>query len=229
MLNQFDNNKKSKVVNIDFTKNLTSIETAKILGISKSRVFQLVKSGKLTVKTIYQGVNNKRCLFDAKEIENYKERQGCKIDTIQINPSNVNLTDLTIRQQQNENEELKKKTEQLVFELGKFNGLLSGKEEQLRQTQNLLTERAESLFEKEAKIKELESKLEEEKRKTELKEKENEENLKKIESKLKKEKEDKENLKLELLFKNMSWWKKLFNSKENIEKEIRKKMEKENN
>lgn len=189
--------------NTDLTNYLTTKEASKILGVSKARISQLVKKGELSVKYLTEefnlGFNKEKYLFYAEEVDNYKNSKvkfNSKINELNLISKAFNSTDLTL---DTEKEELKKRLEQLIFEMGKLSGLLSGKDEQLRQTQNLLAERAESLFEKDAKIKELEEKF-------------------------KKENEEKEKLFIEIAFKNTPWWKKIFSSREKVEKEINKKI-----
>jgi len=222
----------TKNINCHSTDYLTVKEVCKILGVSKSRISQLIKQGKLnpsiqpissiTKQLNSTGLNCEKYLFSAIEIDNYlnnKIKLNSTPQPLNSTAQQLNSTDKILKTNNTdplliiELETLKSENKQLLIEVGKIQGYAQAKDEQLKQTQNLLTERADSLFEKEAKIKELDSKLKEE---TEL------------QLKLKKEFEKKEKHFIEFAFKNMSWWKKLFNSKENIEKEIRKSMEKEN-
>jgi len=208
-------------LNTDLNGYLTTREAAKILGVSKARISQLVKKGELNIKYLTDklnfGLNKEKYLLYAEEVNDYKNGRvkfNNRVNELNLNGKEFNSVDLTLDV---EKEELKKRLEQIIFEMGKLSGLLTGKDEQLRQTNNLLAERAESLIEREAKIKELEAKLEEEKRGKE-------EALKFLEDNFLKEKEEKEKLKRELLFRGIPWWKKVFTSREEIEKEISKRL-----
>lgn len=150
--------------------NLTSKEVAEILGISKTRVFQLVKSGKLLPITCRKVGNNKSYIFDRAEVEKWKDENKKGFSTYRKGENNqfTSCREAEERPLQNDQEHqllidletAKIENKQLLIEVGKYQGYAQAKDEQLRQTQNLLSERAETLFEKEAKIKELEAQVE---------------------------------------------------------------------
>ena len=213
---------------------LNITKTAQYLNISRQRVQQLIKQGRLLPASGTQEENGYKYLFTKNYLKCWQEAKlasSAQDASGRVAPIKQDLAPLfeQFSNLQNENKNL-------LIELGRAQGKFEGIEEQLYKTQHMLTERAESLFEKEAKIKELEYKvqnmtlLEEEKKRLEeetCRVREEVERVKKDhqEEQLKSENErkEKEELMKQLMLINMPWWKKFFNTKEKLEEEIQKK------
>jgi len=187
-------------------------EAALILGMTPRNIRYLVKNGKLPCSIKKRG-KQLLYLFYREDVENFKWEKESISPAGKGNEENVVFPASSFSSKvlyPSQVELVQKEIRELYMELGIW-------KERANNNQFLLEERAQSIFEREAKIKELEAKLEEEK-------KGKEEISKLLEASLLKEKEEKEKLNRELLFKNISWWKKAFSSKEEIEREISKKL-----
>jgi len=144
-------------------KYLTTSEVAKILGITPRAVLYMAQTGKITSYPRKQGKNRIINYFLSNEVTRQEEDKKITSEVGQEDKKGSSflsseqvLKDLYLE----ELEVLRNKNEKYILEIGRLQGLNQGKEEQIRQFNNLLSERAESLIEKEAKLKELESKLE---------------------------------------------------------------------
>jgi excisionase family DNA binding protein len=222
-------------------------KTAEYLNLSKARIMQLIKSGKLTPETVETTLTGKKYLFKKEYIDKWKEKRYSDKGNREERKV-IPITPEFTSYHQNKLDELQAENRTLLLELGRAQGLYQGKDDQIRQIQNILTERAESLIEKEAKIKELEAKMEDEKntlinyenkineekkiKEILITEKQEIETIfqeeKKLredtEKKLENERKEKEELMKQLILLNMPWWKKFFHTKEKLEEEIQKKL-----
>ncbi|MBU3912476.1 MAG: helix-turn-helix domain-containing protein [Nanoarchaeota archaeon] len=249
---------------------LSTNEVAEKLGTSARAIRYLAEGGKLPSHKIKQGESKIKYMFELEKVEEWERKR--KLPSSQREGRRGASFLLLLREKEalkERNEEIVKKMETLMVEVGRWQGGYKEKEEQVRQIQHLLTERAESLYQKEAKVKELEDKLQkytwqmEEELQREKKEKElmrtiaeeekkgleeearkvkeeietakamreeEKENLAQEILKMKKEaeiiKKEKEELTRILLFKNTPWWKKIFYTKEQLEKKIEKEFNK---
>ena len=222
-------------------KHLTVKEVSVLLGITERWARQMAKEGIIPsfMETKNNRSNYKFLKADVevyiKRKESYSSHRGTEQNSSV--PSSVpnQKTGKTFSLYPSQVEILQNKILELHTEAGRWQGLYQGKDEQIRQIQNILTERAESLFEKEAKIKELEHKiqklviLEEEKKRLEeetCRIREEAERAKKDHQderlKVENERKEKEELMKQLILLNMPWWKKFFHTKEKLEEEARK-------
>jgi delta 1-pyrroline-5-carboxylate dehydrogenase len=134
---------------------LTTGEVRKLLGITRQGVKYLAEKGKFSY-IIKTGDNGKKIFaYHKAEVEAY---------LLDKETTRESSTDNTTTREQGQgkrqiDDKILEENKKLLYELGRINGRYESIEQELYQTRNILTERADTLIEKEAKIKELEAKL----------------------------------------------------------------------